>query len=797
MTEQALPDRSRSRAVLIGTSRYVHLTQVPAAANSLESMRRLLTGPLCGWPDDRVVVISNRQAPGDLPDLLVELLADAEDTAFFFYVGHGRVDFEDQLCLGLVGSRDESERRATTSLTFDAVRRAMRASQAATKVVILDCCFAGHAVHTRHTLSGGEDIDITGLVGASGAYTLAATGPASTAWFEADTDSPLPHTHFTRALIEAVTRGIPGEPAALTLEPVYRRVREVMQVSGRPIPTRNSRDLAGDFIFARNVAPRPARKSSAASAPGGNLTRASRLIDAAEDAARAIPDPDAQCGALVHIAQVVSAGAGSPHRAHGLLDQAERIIPGLPDRKTKAACLRQLADAVVADDPVRARGLLDKFENVMKSNEISQNARDWDLAIGLAQQSALLRLDPDRVDRLACTIASGHMRSLFVARAAEAIAQRDPSRAVRLANGASDADGRDKALEEVVSAIVDDDPDSAERIARSIADHGYQASALATVAAAAGPRDPQHGLALLHEAEAAAKRAPDASRLADRLMHVVFALTLQPRLEHARQESPGIGWIREHAARITDQITLPHYSARSAIATAKTMLPDKPGEACKLLDFAVRQYREIAATEDDQAKRYWDKHTSAYILRDAALAMLPADKGRALSIAASTPHGPPYELRDQVYTVFVPELASHDPILAERLAHSIVEFRQRATALASIARTLAGNDPAEAAALLEHARRIARAADARAVPDIAAVVATYDPQLATTIFNQDAASGDRSEGLARIAEAAAEASIDSAEDIARTIPDPADRIRALSHLAALLAVPTEAEPKPA
>jgi hypothetical protein len=81
-------DYSRSRAVLVGTSKYTHLDQVPAAANSLARMERLLTGRLCGWPRKRVTVIRDQGKPGDLPDQLVESFIDVKDVALFYYVGH-------------------------------------------------------------------------------------------------------------------------------------------------------------------------------------------------------------------------------------------------------------------------------------------------------------------------------------------------------------------------------------------------------------------------------------------------------------------------------------------------------------------------------------------------------------------------------------------------------------------------------------------------------------------------------------------------------------------------------------
>ena len=173
-------------------------------------MQRLLTGPLCLWPTSQVTLVPDQRLPGDLPDRLIDLYKKATDVALFYYVGHGQIDDEGQLCLGLVDSRRlETERRATTSLTFDAVRRALRASPASIKVIILDCCFAGQAVHGLRTLAG-QEVDVPALTSGTGAYILAATGPYSTAWFESDQDTPIPHTYFTKRSAEIVERGIRG-----------------------------------------------------------------------------------------------------------------------------------------------------------------------------------------------------------------------------------------------------------------------------------------------------------------------------------------------------------------------------------------------------------------------------------------------------------------------------------------------------------------------------------------------------------------------------------------------------------
>ena len=68
-----LPDYPRSRAVLIGTATYrdSRFPPVPAAANSLNGMRQILTDPgLCGWPRDRVTVIED---PTDMRRLVQTL----------------------------------------------------------------------------------------------------------------------------------------------------------------------------------------------------------------------------------------------------------------------------------------------------------------------------------------------------------------------------------------------------------------------------------------------------------------------------------------------------------------------------------------------------------------------------------------------------------------------------------------------------------------------------------------------------------------------------------------------------
>ena len=115
-----LHEYSSSQAVVMGTWDYFHLPPVPAVANSLDRMAALLTGPWCDWPQDRVITVENERDPGGLPDRLITAFEKVTGIALFYYAGHGQIDLDDQLCLGLTGSRLEPNRRAATSLPFHA-----------------------------------------------------------------------------------------------------------------------------------------------------------------------------------------------------------------------------------------------------------------------------------------------------------------------------------------------------------------------------------------------------------------------------------------------------------------------------------------------------------------------------------------------------------------------------------------------------------------------------------------------------------------------------------------------------
>ncbi len=264
MTDLAsLHDFSRSKAILMGTWDYEILKSVPAVEYSLRRMKQVLTSPLCGWPEDRILEIGNAARPDNMAVTLIKEFADTE-IALFYFVGHGLRDENEDLCMGLRETVPDTLYLTDTSLPFAAVRRALLASKAATKIVILDCCFAGTANHPDNSLNlaapsvtGETSQSLLDAAYRTGAYTMAAAGPATKAWYE-DADSGVrhPQTFFTKYLADVISGGIPGQPALLNIHAVFLETQQRLYADGKPVPLPRNVGNAADFVFAHNAAPR-------------------------------------------------------------------------------------------------------------------------------------------------------------------------------------------------------------------------------------------------------------------------------------------------------------------------------------------------------------------------------------------------------------------------------------------------------------------------------------------------------------------------------------------------------------
>lgn len=171
----SLKGNDSSCAVLIGTATYNDsaFPPVPAAANSLRGFQAVLTDPeLCGWPADRLTVMRDASDPAVVVKQLRELAAESTGVLLVYFVGHGTIASDAKLCLALTAT--ESAHPDITGVEYDRVRRALLASPARIKIVILDCCYSGRAIETLAGPDGIADTaDIRGLTECTRGFILA------------------------------------------------------------------------------------------------------------------------------------------------------------------------------------------------------------------------------------------------------------------------------------------------------------------------------------------------------------------------------------------------------------------------------------------------------------------------------------------------------------------------------------------------------------------------------------------------------------------------------------------------
>ncbi|MBU7596411.1 caspase family protein [Streptomyces sp. P38-E01] len=233
----------------MGTWDYRDFDRVLAVQRSFDRMRSLLLDPVCGpWPEESLVTFENLATLGTAHVKLIEAFLDAKDVAFFYYVGHGIYDHRERLCLTVGDSRIDAPFTAATSLPFEAVRDAFRSSDATVKIAVLDCCSAGLATEEYGRLSA------TRVPPVAGAYLLMSSSAYEASWHQLEEVADA-QTYFTRALVDTVREGIPGAPAGLTLDHLFRVVADRLVEDGRPEPGRRIADHAAGWVFARNNAP--------------------------------------------------------------------------------------------------------------------------------------------------------------------------------------------------------------------------------------------------------------------------------------------------------------------------------------------------------------------------------------------------------------------------------------------------------------------------------------------------------------------------------------------------------------
>lgn len=245
-----LPDRHRSRAVLIGSSAYhdaEHLPPLPAVGTSVTDLAAALTDPVYGIvPPEHCSVIVDARSPAEIRIPLLAASRQAEDLLLVYFSGHGLVGGRrGELFLAVYHS--DWEAPEWESVPYDLLRDTVLDSPASTKAIILDCCFSGRALAGAMS---DADTGVLGQLDIEGSCVIASSPRNKTSLV-------LPgerHTAFTGRLLSLLRDGAADAPALLTMSEIYRRLLITMRSQGLPEPQRRGTGTADALALGRNRA---------------------------------------------------------------------------------------------------------------------------------------------------------------------------------------------------------------------------------------------------------------------------------------------------------------------------------------------------------------------------------------------------------------------------------------------------------------------------------------------------------------------------------------------------------------
>jgi Caspase domain len=241
-------NNTRSRAILIGTSKYndESLRDLPEVIQSVHDLAALLTDPGQGVVPSPLCEVMLDEADIRLIGRKLRTARQAEDLLLVYYVGHGLIGSRrHDLYLALPDS--EWAEPEFNSLEFEKLRSAVLDSPAATKVIILDCCFSGRAA-TEPLASGPSEI--LGQIEVAGTYVLTSAQRNQVALIVPGEA----HTAFSGRLIQLLETGISGGPEFLTIDDLFQELCVMMKAAGLSQPQRRATYTAGLLPIAKNNA---------------------------------------------------------------------------------------------------------------------------------------------------------------------------------------------------------------------------------------------------------------------------------------------------------------------------------------------------------------------------------------------------------------------------------------------------------------------------------------------------------------------------------------------------------------
>lgn len=234
--------RAPRRALLIGTSRYQHLRDLPSCAADIEAFGDVLRHREIGAYSVRTVL--DRTA-AEVRREIAEFL-DAvrpQDLALVYFTGHGLRAIRTTGEFYFAAADTDPSRLADTGIGSGFVNDRLEECPAGQKVAILDCCLSGGFVHgfqvrddeppdtDRREAKGGAE------GGPRGVFVLSSSGPAELSFVGTDGAGGPRLSRFTEVLVTALWTGLSGAAARggpVSVIQLQEHVQERMRLSQPP-----------------------------------------------------------------------------------------------------------------------------------------------------------------------------------------------------------------------------------------------------------------------------------------------------------------------------------------------------------------------------------------------------------------------------------------------------------------------------------------------------------------------------------------------------------------------------------
>ncbi|RLP94748.1 caspase family protein [Micromonospora sp. BL4] len=249
-----LPEPRLSNALLIGTGHFTSdaISDLPSVANNLSALAEALTNSTAVVVDPaRCRQLINPRAQHEVGAALDETVNAADDTVIVYYAGHGFLTPRGVLHLAVTDT--DPDRVAYTAVPVEWLRMALAESPAKNRILILDCCYSGHATAAMGSVSSA----VTAAIDISGTYTLTSAPAYST--------SVAPpgerFTAFTGELLRVLHDGIPGAGDLLSLRDIYTALVRGLRARGMPRPQHLGTGLVDHIALGPNAAGKPAKAS--------------------------------------------------------------------------------------------------------------------------------------------------------------------------------------------------------------------------------------------------------------------------------------------------------------------------------------------------------------------------------------------------------------------------------------------------------------------------------------------------------------------------------------------------------